>query len=208
MALLGIFLSYLIGSVPFAYIFGRALKGIDIRKFGSGNVGATNAFRILGPLWGLLVLILDAAKGAITVSWVTDYFLNYTEISAEALRVIFGVSVVCGHNWSLFLRLRGGKGVATALGVLFGLALVAAELRPVLLAVILVWLIIFLAIRFVSIASVLSALSFPVFVLIFHPSKELLILAIVLAGLVVFRHKKNIADILANKEQPLQFKRR
>ncbi|MFH1339427.1 MAG: glycerol-3-phosphate 1-O-acyltransferase PlsY [Candidatus Omnitrophota bacterium] len=202
----GIIISYLLGSIPTAYIFGRIIKGIDIRDFGSGNVGATNVFRVLGPAWGIIVLILDILKGIIPVTALADYFIGYTEISPEILRIVFGFACVCGHNWTLFLRFRGGKGVATTLGVLIGLATAVAELRLILLLVILVWLAVFLILRFVSVASVASALSFPVFVFVFHRSKELLALGIALAILIVLRHKKNLLNLLHGKERPLSLK--
>ena len=206
MLLAGIIISYLLGSIPTAYIFGKIFKGIDIRKFGSGNVGATNAFRLLGPAWGFIVLILDVLKGVIPVTVLANHSSGYTEISPEVLRIVFGFVCVCGHNWTLFLRFRGGKGVATTLGVLIGLALSVVELRLILLLVILVWLVVFLIFRFVSLASVASALSFPVFVFVFQRSKELLALGIALAILIVLRHKKNLLNLLRGKERPLCLK--
>ena len=200
MALAGITISYLLGSLPTAYIFGRILKGIDIRKFGSGNVGATNAFRVLGPAWGVVVLILDVFKGIAAVTAVANYFLNYLQFSPPVLRIIFGLVCVCGHNWTLFLRFKGGKGVATTFGVLAGLGIVIAELRMVLFLVVLVWLIVFLIFRIVSLASVLSALALPLFMLILHQSKQLLISSIILSIFIVVRHKKNLLDLIRRKE--------
>lgn len=208
MVLVGIIISYLLGSIPTAYLYGRALKGIDIRKFGSGNVGATNAFRVLGPLSGVIVLILDVLKGIISVTVVANYFPSYSGISLEVVRIIYGITCVCGHNWTLFLRFRGGKGVATTLGVLAGLAIAVVELRLILFLVILVWFLTFLSFRFVSLASVLSAISLPIFVFIFHPLKELLILSLVLAIFIVIRHKKNLLGLLSGKEHSLYFKSR
>lgn len=206
MLLAGIIISYLLGSIPTAYLFGKILRGIDIRKFGSGNVGATNAFRVLGPTWGIIVLILDLLKGIISVTLVANYFLSYFGIPSEVLRIIYGIACVCGHNWTLFLRFRGGKGVATTLGVLAGLTTAVVELRLILFLVILVWFLTFLSFRFVSLASVLSAISLPIFVFIFHPLKELLILSLLLAIFIVIRHKKNILSLLSGKERPLFFK--
>ena len=138
MVLAGITISYLLGSIPIAYILGRITKGIDIRKLGSGNVGATNAFRILGPTSGIIVLILDILKGIISVTLVAGYFLSYWNASEIILRILFGLVCICGHNWTLFLRFKGGKGVATTIGVLAGLGIGVVELRLILVLVILV----------------------------------------------------------------------
>jgi glycerol-3-phosphate acyltransferase PlsY len=207
MVLAGIIISYLLGSIPTAYILGRALRGIDIRKFGSGNVGATNAFRVLGPRWGIAVLILDAAKGIIPVTLLANYLQIYWSNSSIILRIILGLVCICGHNWTLFLRFKGGKGVATTLGVLAGLGIIVVELRLVLLLVILVWLVIFLLFRVVSVASVLSAVSLPVFMFVLKQSKELIILSVILSLLIVIRHKKNLLGILHKKEHPISFKK-
>ncbi len=206
MVLAGIIISYLLGSIPTAYILGRILKGIDIRKFGSGNVGATNAFRVLGPTWGIVVLILDISKGIIPVTVLADYFLNYWGNSEIILRIFFGLACICGHNWTLFLRFKGGKGVATTLGVVAGLGFVVSELRLVFLLMVLVWLIAFLIFRLASVSSVLSAISLPLFMLIFYPARELLILSIILSIFIILRHKKNLLDILRGKERLPFFK--
>lgn len=208
MVLAGIIISYLLGSIPTAYILGRLRKGIDIRRFGSGNVGATNVFRVLGPAWGVVVLILDILKGVIAVTILANYFLNYWDNSAIVLRMLFGIVCICGHNWTLFLRFRGGKGVATTLGVLAGLGVAVIEMRLVLLLVILVWLIVFLIFRIVSLASVLSALSLPIFIYILHQTKELLILSVILSLFIIIRHKKNLLALIQRREPPIASKGR
>lgn len=208
MVLAGILSSYLLGSIPFAYIFGRVIKGTDIRKFGSGNVGATNALRLLGPLFGITVLILDILKGMLAVTWLADYFLPYFSGSAVTLRILFAIACICGHNWTLFLRFKGGKGVATTLGAITGLAIMIEGLRVILLLVILVWVLVFLIIRLVSLASIISALSFPVFVFLFRQPKELFLLSVILAAFILIRHKKNIHGILSGRESPLNPKTR
>ena len=208
MVLAGIIISYLLGSIPTAYILGRLRKGIDIRRFGSGNVGATNVFRVLGPAWGVVVLILDILKGVIAVTILANYFLNYWDNSAIVLRMLFGIACICGHNWTLFLRFRGGKGVATTLGVLAGLGVAVIEMRLVLLLVILVWLIVFLIFRIVSLASVLSALSLPIFIYILHQTKELLILSVILSLFIIIRHKKNLLALIQRREPPIASKGR
>jgi glycerol-3-phosphate acyltransferase PlsY len=154
-------------------------------------------------MWGVIVLILDIVKGIIPVTIVANYFLNYGDFSPVLLKTIFGFACICGHNWTLFLRFKGGKGVATTLGVLVGLGTAVIELRLVLLLVILVWLITFLILRIVSVASVLSALSLPLFALIFQQSRELIILSVILAVFIVIRHKNNLLGLFHSKERPL-----
>ena len=106
--------AYLIGSIPVAYIFGRVLKGLDIREHGSGNMGATNAFRVLGKGPGTMVLILDILKGIIPVTLLANVFGLRDALSL----VIISVAAVAGHNWTVFLGFKGGKGMATSLGIL------------------------------------------------------------------------------------------
>ncbi|MFH1578352.1 MAG: glycerol-3-phosphate 1-O-acyltransferase PlsY [Candidatus Omnitrophota bacterium] len=196
MVLLGILISYLTGSFPSAYILGRFFKGIDIRKHGSGNVGATNAFRVLGPVNGVIVLVLDILKGIIPVTLLADYFLGFWNFSPLILRIILGLACVCGHNWTLFLRFKGGKGVATTLGVLAGLGIAIVELRTVLLLTVAAWLLVFLVFRIVSLASVISAVVFPLFVFILQASKELLIFSLILSIFIIIRHKKNLLGLM------------
>ena len=111
-----IILSYLIGSIPTAYIFGRIVKGVDIRKHGSGNVGATNAFRVLGAGFGITVLLLDALKGLVCVVNISDFILSRgLGLNPLMLRVILGLTAVAGHSWTVFLNFKGGKGMAVTL---------------------------------------------------------------------------------------------
>ena len=117
-------LSYLIGSIPTAFIFGKALKGIDIRAHGSGNVGATNAFRILGKYPGTAVLIIDMLKGVLPVVFLAGWLKPGVEGS-----IVAAIATVCGHNWTCFLNFKGGKGVATSAGVLIGLTIALPEVR-------------------------------------------------------------------------------
>ncbi|MFA5157048.1 MAG: glycerol-3-phosphate 1-O-acyltransferase PlsY [Candidatus Omnitrophota bacterium] len=193
----GILISYLIGSIPTAYIFGRVLKGIDIRKFGSGNIGATNAFRVLGKGPGILVLILDALKGVAAVAFVGGYF------SGELLWISFGLSCVVGHIWTVFLGFKGGKGMATTLGVLIGLALKIPGLRIVLGITLLVWLLTFIVSRIVSLASIVSVIALPVLALSFKQSVIVVSLSVVLSLLVILRHKPNIKRLSQGKESRL-----
>lgn len=199
--------SYILGSIPTAYIFGRLLKGIDLRKFGSGNIGATNALRVLGKGPGITVLLLDILKGIVAVVFLGDFFvLRLPFISTDTLRIILGLSCICGHNWSIFLKFRGGKGVATTFGVLLGLAIKIAGLWLILLLTILTWLAVFLIARIVSVASVSTGISLPVYMFIFKQSPLLLFLGCILAVFVILRHKSNLQRVLQGKEPRINFK--
>ncbi len=200
----GIVISYLIGSIPTAYIFGRILKGIDIRKFGSGNVGATNALRVLGRFPALVVLLIDVLKGFIVATLLANYLafkINF--ISEELLRIILGLSCIAGHNWTVFLGFKGGKGVATTLGVLLGLSLNIAGLKVILGFLILTWVVIFAIVRIVSIASVITAVALPIYIRVFGLSQALLYLGIVLAIFIILRHISNLKRVFQGKESRL-----
>lgn len=206
--ILGTTISYLVGSIPTAYIFGRLLKGIDIRQFGSGNVGATNALRVLGKGAGITVLVLDILKGFLTVFFLGNLVgSKITSISSDKLLVILGLACISGHNWTIFLRFKGGKGLATTLGVLLALA---AKIPGLLLALglsILVWLAVFVIARIVSVASIVSAIALPLLVLIFKQQKFLFFSSLAFSILVIFRHKSNLKRILQGKEPRLSFKK-
>jgi glycerol-3-phosphate acyltransferase PlsY len=200
--ILAIIISYLIGSIPVAYIFGRALKGIDIRQYGSGNVGATNALRVLGKPAGIGVLALDIFKGFIAVFFLGNFAVAKTGfLSEEALRIILGLTCITGHNWTIFLKFKGGKGVATTLGVLLGLGFKIPGLMVVLSLVILTWLLAFLFLRIVSLASVISALGLPIYMLCLRQSSILIASSFLLALFIILRHKSNFKRIFQGKER-------
>lgn len=199
-----IIVSYLIGSIPTAYIFGRLLKGIDIRKCGSGNVGATNAMRVLGKKAGISVLLIDILKGFTAVFFLGNIVsAEITFVSYELLNIMLGLSCIIGHNWTIFLQFKGGKGMATTLGVLAGLTVKIAGLRAVLGLSILVWLVVFLIVRIVSVASVMSAIALPILTWVFKQSGVLIFSSIVLSALAVFRHKSNLKRVLKGEEKRL-----
>ena len=204
-----IILSYLIGSIPTAYIFGRIVKGVDIRKHGSGNVGATNAFRALGAGFGITVLLLDALKGLVCVVNISDFILSRgLGLNPLMLRVILGLTAVAGHSWTVFLNFKGGKGMAVTLGVLAGLSIKFPVLRIILLAEIALWLAVFLSSRIVSLASIISAITFPIFFIIFRQSPYLVLMSLILSLLIVFRHKSNISRLLRGEESRINFSRK
>ena len=156
--------SYLIGSIPTAYLFGKMLKGIDIRKVGSGNVGATNALRALGKGPAVTVLFLDILKGFAVVVFLGNFFWDKPVLlQTQNLRILMGLACICGHNWTIFLQFKGGKGIATTFGVLLAISLKIAGLNSVIGLLILIWFIVFFVFRTVSLASICSAIALPVF---------------------------------------------
>ncbi len=205
---LGIIISYLVGSIPTAYIFGRLIKGIDIRKFGSGNVGATNALRVLGKGPGILVLVLDILKGVLPTVILADFaILKVSSISPELLRIIFGFCCICGHNWTIFLGFKGGKGVATSLGVLLGLAFKIEGVAWILGVAVLIWLSVFFVSRIISLSSIIAAISLPISALLFKQSHILVLFSLLIAGFAIFRHKANLKRIFNKQEPRLSFKK-
>lgn len=209
--ILGILISYFIGSIPTAYIFGRVLKGIDIRKFGSGNVGATNAFRLLGKGPGIAVLVLDIFKGFLAVFILGNIIvagipaLQDSAVQLDTgVRILLGLSAILGHNWTIFLGFKGGKGIATSFGVLLGLAAKVSGLKIVLTLLILTWLAIFVVTRIVSLASLFSAIFLPMYMLLFKQPAILTLLSIILAAFIILRHKSNIKRIFQGKEPRLK----
>jgi glycerol-3-phosphate acyltransferase PlsY len=181
--------SYLLGGVPFALIAGR-WKGIDLRTHGSGNLGATNAIRVLGKGLGIPVLLLDLLKGVGAAAVLPMFFGPFEEPG----RLVCGAAAVAGHVFSPFLRFRGGKGVATAGGAFLALAPAATGI------VFLVFLVALLIGRFVSLASVLAAVALPMALGSLGASRLMLGAGIVIAGLVVFRHRQNLSRLRAGTE--------
>ncbi len=187
-------LSYLLGAVPFGWLLGKA-HGVDIRKLGSGNIGATNLGRTLGRGWGVAAFLLDFAKGAVPVL-VASRLAGGLEggLSGDWIPVAAGAVAVAGHVWPVYLGFHGGKGVATAAGVF-------AALHPVAtVAAGLVWLLILGVFRYVSLASVAAALVLPVVVFVTASRTATLVLACGLALLVLVRHRANLARIRAGTE--------
>ncbi|MCM8796864.1 MAG: glycerol-3-phosphate 1-O-acyltransferase PlsY [Candidatus Omnitrophica bacterium] len=207
--IIGIILSYLVGSIPTAYIFGRISKGIDIRNFGSGNMGATNALRVLGKRIGITVLLLDIIKGLFAVIILGDFIGPVTAISDTSIvPITMAVATIAGHNWTVFLNFRGGKGVATTFGALIGLSFKIPGFAAVLGLTVLVWFTTFFVVRIVSIASVISALMFPIFILLFRHSQNfafsLICFSFIAAALIWIRHLPNLKRVIQGKEPRLR----
>ena len=199
--------SYLLGSIPTAYLFGRVLKGIDIRKVGSGNVGATNAMRALGRGPGIMVLLLDILKGFAAVVLLGNYFSAKPVLwQGQNLRIIVGLCCICGHNWTVFLRFKGGKGIATSFGVLLGLALKIEGLNIVIGILIATWLLVFLVWRIVSLASIIAAALLPLSCLFLKLPRLLILVSTILSVFVIIRHKANLSRLFKGKEERLRFR--
>lgn len=194
--IVGILVAYLFGSIPTAYIFGRLLKGIDIRQHGSGNVGATNVFRVLGKTPGIIVLLLDIYKGF----WVVGIVSEVLGLILPWERVILSLAVVAGHNYTLFLGFKGGKGVATSLGALIGLTFRIPSITPVLLLTVGIFLVVFITSRIVSLSSIIAAFCLPLMMFMTHQPAEIRVLGVVFGVFVIYRHKANIGRLLTGKE--------
>ena len=203
---IGAFLSYLIGAIPTAYIFGKLYKGIDIRKHGSGNVGATNVFRVLGKWPGIIVLVLDIIKGIIPVVFIAD-ILGLTEIF---YRIILALCVVSGHNWTIFLNFKGGKGIATTLGVLIGFTIKIESIRIVLFTIVLVWGVCLLLSGIVSLSSMVAAVLLPIIMVVTNQPFEIIGLGVISCLFIIIRHKPNIKRLLAGQEPvvPILFRKK
>lgn len=197
--------AYLIGSVPFGYLLARFVRGLDIRTVGSGNIGATNVGRVMGRPWGILVFALDVLKGFLPIMAVETIFrpgLVQLDLQPGLLAAAVGLATVIGHNWPVFLRFRGGKGVATTCGVFLALfwqgVLISAG----------VWAVAAMVTRYVSLASMLAgvALLVSVFALREDPlggSRYLTALAGLGAVMSVMRHRGNIQRLLRGAENKI-----
>ena len=195
--LLSIPLAYLLGSIPFGYLLVRIFRHEDIRASGSGNIGATNVARSGAKGLGILTLILDALKGFVAVVIAQHIAAPYGFPQAYDIAVCAGVAAVLGHCFPAWLGFRGGKGVATALGVFF--ALVPATTVLYLLAT---FLVIVLITRYVSLASIVAAALFPVFALPHAPARTVLIVAgyIIIPLIIILKHHQNIRRLLSGTE--------
>ncbi len=200
-SLIFIVVTYLIGSIPTSYIMGKLLKKIDIRKFGSGNVGATNALRVLGTKIGIITLLFDMAKGAVPVI-IAKHF-GFEGITL----VIIALATILGHIFTIFLKFKGGKGVATSAGV-FG------ALAPIPLAIAFLTFIIIVGLtRYISLGSILAAFVLTISELIINwksefENLEILIFISVVAMLIIIRHKDNIKRLKNRNENKISFGRK
>jgi len=189
--------AYLIGSIPTSIWVSKAIFGIDIRRYGSGNPGATNTFRVLGSKWGSFVMIADISKGLIATSlYILIPFYLQNELARTNFMIVLGLAAVLGHIFPVWADFKGGKGVATILGM-------ALAIQPIVaLICIVVFLITLLITRFVSLSSMLAGVVFMVLILFIFNEKEISyrVFAIIVALMVVATHQKNIGRLLNGKE--------
>lgn len=192
-----IVLAYLIGSIPTSIWVSRRFFNVDIRDYGSGNAGATNTFRVLGSKWGSIVMLVDVLKGVLATSLyiVLPYYLT-DQWDRTNFMIGLGLAAVLGHIFPIWANFRGGKGVATLLGM-------AVAIQPIVaVCCIGVFLMVLYLTRFVSLSSILAGVSFMVFILFIFNEKETLyrVFAVMVALMVVLTHQKNIGRILKGTE--------
>lgn len=188
-------LAYLIGSFPTSFLIAKTMRGVDIRQVGSGNAGATNVLRSVGKLPALITLIVDVLKGIFVVTIVANFFYPYIEdLDYDFYRSFLGLAAVCGHIWPVWLKFKGGKGVATTLGVAIGLA------PLVLLPSFFIWIVIFFTTNYVSLASILALIAFPIIAIAFSQPIYLVLISAVICSISIFKHRDNITRLLKGHE--------
>ncbi|RQD74621.1 MAG: glycerol-3-phosphate 1-O-acyltransferase [Candidatus Syntrophonatronum acetioxidans] len=188
---MSIIIAYLIGSISFGYIFCKILKGVDIREYGSGSTGATNISRILGFGPALLIFVLDALKG-VSALYLTQLFTDN-----PYLVILAGIAVVAGHNWPVFFGFRGGRGIATSLGVLIGIS------PLVVLWLLFIGLSIIAVTRYVSLGSVTGAISLPLLMWYFGLEVPYIFFGTLMTIMAVVRHIPNLKRLKEGKESKI-----
>lgn len=193
-------LAYLLGSIPTSVWIGKVFYNIDVREFGSGNAGATNTFRVLGKKAGIPVLIIDILKGtaAVALAWFSGFTTDSTEFTH--LQLGLGIAALMGHIFPVFAGFRGGKGVATILGIVMCIVPVSCALSLI------VFLIVLLASRMVSLSSMMAGIAFPIVlnVILGNTEQVLTVFSIVVSVLLIVTHRKNIQRILKRQESKIR----
>jgi len=195
-------MAYLLGSIPTGFLVARA-RGVDIRTVGSGNIGATNAFRVLGKGLGIFVLLMDALKGWVAVQ-IGAQLVNQLLPGAplDNLRITAGIAAILGHNFTCWLNFKGGKGIATSAGVLIALVPWA------LLIILSIFIILFVTTRYVSIGSIAAAFTLPFATWFTTRNTGLTIVTGAMGALAILKHRKNIQRLLNGTENRIQFKKK
>jgi glycerol-3-phosphate acyltransferase PlsY len=197
-----VIIAYLIGSIPTSVWVSKRIFNIDIRNYGSGNAGATNTFRVLGSKWGSFVMLVDVTKGVVATSLyvLTPFYLS-NELARTNFMIILGLASVVGHILPIWAEFKGGKGVATLLGM-------AIAIQPMVAAIcLLVFAITLITTRFVSLSSMLAGIAFMVLILFIFKEQDTMyrVFAIIVALMVVITHQKNIGRLLNGTEHKVPF---
>lgn len=189
-------LCYFIGAIPSGVWIGKIFKNIDVRDYGSRNSGATNCYRVMGPQFGLAVLLADALKGFLPLLIASKY------IDSQFQMFILAMVVILAHTYSCFIKFNGGKGVATSLGVFLFL------IPYIVMILCLIFIAVFLMFRYVSLASISAAAALPILVFIMDKRDNiyLFVLSLIISGFVIYRHKTNIDRLLKGTETKFKFK--
>jgi glycerol-3-phosphate acyltransferase PlsY len=204
LTVLALIIAYLLGSIPTSVWVGKAFHGIDVRDFGSGNAGATNTFRVLGYKAGLPVLIFDIFKG-----WVAVYMVNFFTEPGQSSEELFqlqlrlGACALLGHIFPVFAGFRGGKGVASLLGIVLALNPYAALIS------IGVFVFVFLSTRYVSLSSIIASLFFPIVVMSIIKTEQpaMVVFSLIISVIVVITHQKNIERLIKRQESRIKFRK-
>lgn len=183
--------SYLLGSVPNGLIFGRMIWKKDLRKFGSKNIGATNAWRTIGKSAGILIFVLDFLKGALSVLIASAF------VGTPLVMMLAGILAIIGHSFSIFLEFKGGKGVATGLGV------ISVLMPKVTVIVFLVWLAVVLVTRYVSLGSIIASCLVPILAFFFDAPFAFILFGLLAAVFITYRHKENISRLRRGVENKI-----
>lgn len=194
-------MAYLLGSIPTGFLVARA-RGVDIRTVGSGNIGATNAFRVLGKGLGIFVLLMDALKGLAAVEIVLCIAHFFPDASVTNLKITAGICAILGHNYTCWLHFKGGKGIATSAGVLIALV-------PLALVIILsIFIILFVTTRYVSVGSLAASFSLPLATWFTTHDTGLTVVTGAMGALAILKHRKNIQRLLNGTENRIEFKKK
>ena len=184
-----VLVSYLFGALPIGLLVGRMVKGIDVRDYGSGNIGASNVWRTMGPLWGVTVFLFDFCKG-----YFPTLLAGRVHGVSPWLPVLVGLAAILGHNFSPFLRFKGGKGVATSLGVVYGLSPLAAA------AGFAVWGLCLWATGYISVSSMIAAVVTSLILIAFNRDLPHVLFALLVAFFVLIKHRPNVARLRVGTE--------
>lgn len=203
--ILGLIIAYMLGSIPTSVWIGEYFYGIDVREFGSGNSGATNTFRVLGYKAGIPVLIIDVMKGwsSVMLAYVIS---DYTKGSDQMvnLQLVLAVAALMGHVFPVYVGFRGGKGVATLLGIVLALNWVAALISLA------VFIVVFVSTKYVSLSSIVASFAFPCVVIFALDSRvgSMVIFSMFITVIVLITHQKNIERLLSKKESKISFRKK